>query len=346
MSLKESLRKGAAELFPGYFALVMATGIISIAAYLLGIVWLGWVLFYINIVFFVILWLLTIIRLIRYSTRLLADLKDYARGPGFFTLIAGTSILGNQFVILAKNLTASIFLWIFVTILWFTLIYAFFTAVTTHEHKPDLEHGIHGGWLVIVVATQSVSILGTLIAYKFGIWQEPLLFFAFSLFLLGCMLYIVLISLIFYRLVFFHLAPEALTPPYWVNMGAVAITTLAGARLILTAPQWGFLQETLPFIKGFTLFFWSTATWWLILLLILGVWLHLYRRFPLRYNPQYWSMVFPLGMYTTSTLVFAQATKLSFLELVPRYFFYAALLAWIITSWGLIRTIKRIFTSR
>ncbi|MBI4283682.1 MAG: tellurite resistance/C4-dicarboxylate transporter family protein, partial [Chloroflexi bacterium] len=286
MSLKESLQKGTAELFPGYFALVMATGIISIAAYLLGITWLGWALFYINIVFFVILWLLTIIRLTRYFPRLLADLKDYGRGPGFFTLVAGTSILGNQFVILAGNLMLSIILWILAAILWLILIYTFFTAVMTHEHKPDLEHGIHGGWLVIVVATQSVSILETLIAYKFGIWHEPLLFSAFSLYLLGCMLYIIMISLIFYRLVFFHLVPEALTPPYWVNMGAVAITTLAGARLILTAPQWSFLQETLPFIKGFTLFFWSTATWWIILLLILGAWLHFIKRFPLRYNPQ------------------------------------------------------------
>ncbi len=107
--------------------------------------------------------------------------------------------------------------------------------------------------------------------------------------------------------------------------------------LILTAPQWGFLQETLPFIKGFTLFFWSTASWWLILLLILGVWLHFVKHFPLRYNPQYWSLVFPLGMYTTSTLVFAQATKLVFLEIVPKYFIYAALLAWVITCFGMVR---------
>ena len=345
MKLKETIARGAAELFPGYFALVMATGIISIAAYLLRIIWLGWGLFFINIVFYLVLWLLTLIRLFRYWPNLLTDLKDYIRGPGFFTIIAGTSILGNQFVLLAGNLAVSICLWFMAAILWFVLIYTFFTAVIVREQKPSLETGIHGGWLVIIVATQSISILATLIAYKFGVWQEPFLFFALTLYLLGCMLYIIMISLIFYRLIFFRLTPEALTPAYWVNMGSVAITTLAGARLILTAPQWSFLQETIPFIKGFTLFFWSTASWWLVLLLVLGVWLHFYKRFPLRYNPQYWSLVFPLGMYTTSTLVFAQATKLSFLEIIPKYFIYTALLAWVITSWGLIRRLIRIFGS-
>ncbi|MCX9088286.1 MAG: hypothetical protein OIN90_12080, partial [Candidatus Methanoperedens sp.] len=75
------------------------------------------------------------------------------------------------------------------------------------------------------------------------------------------------------------------------------------------------------------------------LLLILGAWRHVYKRFPLGYDPQYWSIVFPFGMYTTSTLVFAQATGLSPFYLISRYFIYAALVAWFVIFIGMIRSI-------
>ena len=55
------------------------------------------------------------------------------------------------------------------------------------------------------------------------------------MYLLGCMLYLSLITLILYRFTFFPLTTNMLTPPYWINMGAVAISTLAGALLAESA---------------------------------------------------------------------------------------------------------------
>src|SRR6185436_6795908 len=147
----------------------------------------------------------------------------------------------------------------------------------------------------------SVSVLGTLLAGHFAAYREELLFFTLCMFLIGCMLYLLLIVLIFYRFTFIDLTSERLTPPYWINMGAVAITTLAGARLMIAAGESRVVSDVLPFIKGFTLFFWASGTWWIPLLFILGFWRHIYKRYPLRYDPQYWGMVFPLGMYTVCT---------------------------------------------
>jgi hypothetical protein len=59
------------------------------------------------------------------------------------------------------------------------------------------------------------------------------LFVALSMYLLGAMLYLTIITLIFYRFTFLPMPMERLTPPYWINMGAVAVTTLAGCTLLL-----------------------------------------------------------------------------------------------------------------
>jgi tellurite resistance protein TehA-like permease len=132
-----------------------------------------------------------------------------------------------------------------------------------------------------------------------------------------------------------------LTPPYWINMGAMAISTLAGVCLVGEAGRMPLLTELLPFLKGMTLLFWATATWWIPILLALGAWRHLVKRVPLTYEHGYWAAVFPLGMYTACTQNLIRVFQLPFLGPIPAVFVWIALGAWALTFAGLVRHIAR-----
>lgn len=332
-----------AGLSPAYFGMVMATGIVSIGAWRLGFPTIAWGLFAFNVVAYGVLWVLYITRLIRYPRRFGSDLIDHLRGPGFFTMVAASSILGCQFLLLANNVLGGLILWCVAIVLWLLLTYSIFAAFTIKENKPTLDRGISGGWLLAVVATQSIAVLSALLAaHAAQPYKLEMNFFALSMWLWGGMLYIWMMSLIFYRYTFFPFRPDDLAPPYWINMGAMAISTLAGSLLSINAVDAPFLLSLRPFIKGFTIFYWATGTWWIPMLVVLGVWRYVYKRFPLRYDPLYWGAVFPLGMYATSTLELAHAMDFGFLSFLPKTFFAIALMAWVGAFIGVARSVLRL----
>jgi len=336
--------RGLAGLSPASFAMVMATGIVSLGARLHGLDRIAGGLFALNIGMWLALWALSLLRLARHPRRVLDDLSDHLRGPGFFTTVAGTAVLGSQFSIFRPDLPLAPLLGALAAVLWVLLTYAIFAALTIKEDKPPLDRGINGGWLLAVVATQSLAVLGALLAARAPQpWRLELNFFALSMWLWGGMLYSWMMSLIFYRYTFFRFAPSDLAPPYWINMGAMAISTLAGSLLIVNAPDAPFLQALLPFLKGFTVLYWATGTWWIPMLLVLAVWRYVYKRFPLRYDPLYWGAVFPLGMYSAATHEMARALQLDFLGFVAPMFLAVAFAAWSAAFVGLLRMLARMF---
>lgn len=182
----------------------MATGIVSIAAWDFGLVVLATGLFVFNVTAYLVLAYLTALRAIRYPQLFFADMTDHRLAPGFFTTVAGSCILGIQFLQITRSLATATIFFTLGTALWIGMTYTIFTILTVKRDKPPLEKGITGGWLIAVVATQSIAVLAALIARE---WTQPLRlelnFFALSMWLWGGMLYIWIISLIFYRYTFF-----------------------------------------------------------------------------------------------------------------------------------------------
>jgi tellurite resistance protein TehA-like permease len=333
------------QLYPGYFALTMATGVLATVTHRLGFKWVDVGFLAIAVLSYVALLAANVVRLATYSAAFKNDFTNPLRGPGFFTAVVGTNVVANALISVENRLDLAWPLWIFSWVLWLAMMYGFSYGMITRKIKPTLENGINGAWLILVVATQSVSIAGSNLSQSSS---DPasMLFLSTCMFMLGAALYIFIIFLISYRLVFLPLEAKDFAPTYWVNMGAAAISALAGAELDKRANLWTANLHGQPVLQGFTMLFWIIATAWIPLLLMIGWWRHAEHKIPLHYDPQYWSLVFPLGMYTLCTYSIAARFDLSILRPIPYYFIWLALAAWTATAVGLVRQAVRAWQTR
>ena len=336
--LEHGQRDELKTLHPAYFALVMATGIVSIATYLHGIPVFPKVLFGLNALFLAGLASATGARILRYSRAFADDIQSHSRAVGFFTIAAAVAVFGTELVLLMDAAEVAAVFWIAATVLWFVTFYGVLAVLTVKPDKPSLADGLNGGWLVSAVAFQSVAMLTVLIsaAGVFAGLERLLLFAALILWLGGGALYLWIITLIFFRYTFVHMAPADLTPPYWINMGAVAISALVGTMLIEHASLSPDVADIMPFVKGFTLFYWAIATSWIPMLMVLAVWRHLICGVPFAYDPLDWGRVFPLGMYSVATYDLARILEAPFLLPLSQLFMVVAVLAWTVTFAGLV----------
>jgi tellurite resistance protein TehA-like permease len=313
--------------------MVMGTGIVAVAARLLGRAALAWPLFVVSLIAYPLLWAILLARIARFPFAVLADFTNHERGPSFLTIVAANGVLGSQFVVFNTLTSLLPALFWFSLALWALLVYGFLTAVTVGDAKPDLAHGLNGAWLLLVVATEAIAVLACFLALRTNA-PPPLVFTALAFYLLGAMLYVLLAALIFFRWVFRPMHAAEMGAPWWINVGAVAIATLAGARLMALPGDDPNLLLLQRFVTPFTVLLWATSTFWIPLLVILFLWKEL-RRGPHGYEPGLWSAVFPLGMYVAATYDYATEAHLQFLDVIPRVVFWAALTAWALTFVGL-----------
>ncbi|TAN29987.1 MAG: C4-dicarboxylate ABC transporter [Castellaniella sp.] len=321
---------------PGGFALVMATGVVSVDLTQHGMLVLGKALFWLNWAAYLWLLLISTLRFIFYRDEMVSNFVAPGRGAAFLTMAAGTCVLAIQCLLVVYLPLLARIIAVWGALCWVVLIYLFFFSTMTRRVKAPFSATINGSWLVVVVATQALAVLIAILAQDGALAvREWLLFAAMSLYLIGCAWYLVIITLITYRMVLLPLVAREFTPPYWINMGALAISALAGSLIILHAPAQGPLHDLLPFVKGFSLLYWAMATWWIPLLVILELWRHVWSRVPVNYEVDDWDIVFPVGMYTVCTATLSRATGAEYLMVIPDVGVYVSFLLWAVVGAGL-----------
>lgn len=327
-------------LYPGCFALVMATGIISNALFLED--HRGWsnLLLLVNAVAYPWLLALTATRAVRFPRAIWADLTNPRLVFAFFTIVAASDVLGAGLQ-LRGHATLALALWIFALVAWFGLIYFSF-GVLTFLNTAHGANVVHGGWLIAIVGTQSLVVLGSQIAP--GTAHAPALFvFIHMLWGVGLGLYAIFVTLFCYRIFFFEVRPDDITPLLWVVMGAAAISANAGTTLILAETGVPFLHAMRAFIDGVALMMWAWATWWIPMLLIFGLWKHGVCRVPISYSPMLWSLVFPLGMYALASLRLSLAADFPPLRAISLGMVWISFAVWVMTFIGLVVATWRSF---
>ena len=323
-----------ATLFPGYFALVMATGIIAIAAKQQTIEWLADILYVVAAIAYVVLTVLTVVRLVAYPKRLVADLTSHAKGFGFLTIVAGTNVLASASATIHGWWTVAEILWWWSLPLYVVLAYTALISDVLSQNKPALGAGINGSWFLLTVATESVAVFGALL-----LGHDPNDFLAFTslaAFCLGLVLYLIVMTMVFLRWTFQPLEPTEADPPAWIAAGAVAITVLAGSNLLAARTVSPRVDRLGSLIEGLVTLAWATATFWFPVMVAIGIWRHIVRHVPLLYHPSYWALVFPLGMYGAATFKMRAVIKLEQLEWAPKITLAVALTAWAAAFAGLL----------
>ncbi|MFG1905750.1 tellurite resistance/C4-dicarboxylate transporter family protein [Kribbella sp. NPDC048928] len=337
--MNERVQAAVSGLTPGYFALVMGTGIVSVGMNLEGFTVLSRILLVLCATAFVVLLVLNAWRLVAYRAAVVEDFLDPRRAFGFFTFVAGINVLGVRLGLAGAHTVTLILLFVS-GLCWLVLGYVVpWTAVLGRTERPGVASA-NGTWFVWVVASQSVAVAAATVEPFVDTGRRELSVLSVVSWSVGVFLYGAAGIFVALRLLLYEVKPADLTAPYWVAMGALSITVLAGARIVEMADT-PMVSVTRHLIAGLAVVFWGFATWLIPALVAAGWWRHVRHRIPLRYDATLWSIVFPLGMYAVAGIYLGRADQLPVVEAIGRAELWVAFAAWLAVFAAMLRHLLR-----
>ncbi|MEU1332675.1 tellurite resistance/C4-dicarboxylate transporter family protein [Streptomyces sp. NPDC005865] len=294
---------------PAAGSAVMATGIISVGLYLLGHETLSRVALVLACAAWLGLAADFALRLLSRRTRW----RSEADTPAALTAVAATGVLGTRLALLGRSPVALALL-LLTAVLWLVLL----PAVVRHWG-----HRMPGAVFLVCVATQAIAVLSATLAAVLP--ARPLSAVGAVFFCLGLVLY----AVAFTR---FDLAQVRTgAGDQWVAGGALAISALAGAKLLAAPLVTGARHDVL---RAVTLIALGLDLAWYLVLLAAEV-----RRPRLRYDVRRWATVFPMGMTAVATLSVGAATGVSWLRQPGRVLLWIAVAVWVCVFVGTVRAV-------
>jgi tellurite resistance protein TehA-like permease len=286
----------------------MSTGILSTATQIAGLPVLAWLLLALAVAGELVLAVGLGVRWLTDRPGWLAD----AATPASLTGVAATAVIGGGVAALGWTRPA----WMLLAgagLLWAALI----PRVLRHWQVPTV-----GGSFLICVATEALAVLAATLAQATG--SRPAAYAGSAAFLLGLVLYAVVLA----RFDWHQLTVGA--GDQWVVAGALAISSLAGAQLVLAGDRLGLLGRALrgP-LRALDLGVWALALAGYVVLLVCEL------RWPRwGYDVRRWATVFPMGMTAAASFAVAEAERLPGLAVIGHVLLWPGLAAWALTVAG------------
>lgn len=321
------LRVAVAGLPPSCFAFVMATGIVSGALRESGRPVPAEILFWVALSALAILLAATLWRAAAFPARFAADALSPATTFGFFSFIAGLNVIGLHFDMTGRP-AAGLALAMVAAAAWLALTYLIPCVLLLRPHERPVLDDANGSWFLWVVATQSMATAAASAAGVHG--SAAFATVGAALWGVGVVLYLLVGTLVTLRLITRPNRPEGLSPTYWIFMGATAISVLAGSNLLKLPDAFPAIAAMRGFLTGANFILWSAGLWWVPLLIIFGIWRHVVHHHHLRYETALWSIVFPLGMLATASMVFGRVQGMPVVEGIGHVVVWAAVPAWLV----------------
>ncbi|OBF50329.1 C4-dicarboxylate ABC transporter [Mycobacterium sp. 852002-53434_SCH5985345] len=323
-----AIRLSSINVSPDAFAAVMATGILSTAAKDHQYTSTSNALSVIALLAWAVLVALAVV-LATAKRRLLPwGLAELENSLPLFTFVAACAVLCNR-LSSAHPLILPV-LGAIAGSAWLGLALSSLRNLATQRLTASRDQ-VHGAWLLFSVATSGLAIVAAKLASSTGHGQW--LIAAVVTWVLALAIYIAMTALIVWRAVDERLDREGFQPDTWILMGALAIAVVAGHEIHVQAPNW-----LAAGVFAIMLTAWAAATLWIPPLIYFG--LHRVEQRPklLRFTGSWWTLVFPLGMYSVAINMIASEANMRSLHTVALVFFWDALLAWsIVAIAGLLR---------
>ena len=315
---------------PDVFAVVMATGIVSVAARDHGYWRIGIALTVLALAAFGVLGLWLVLRVLTHPSHALRPARDPDVALRMFTFVAACCVLGQD---LSGQPVAARVLGGLGLAGWLVLVPLAVRGVLSRSTVYLRDHA-HGAWLLPSVATSGLAVAATAPAVSarsgsFAVAGAAAVFLAAAV-------YLVLAGLIVWRAVATPLTPERIPPDSWILMGALAICALAGSGVLAAVRLLGEPAALVAAVRALMLAAWVAASLWIPALLYAQLWRSDRMPGTLHYQRVWWSAVFPLGMYSAASAATGRVLGVPALATVSLVFFWVAFTVWLLVGTGLL----------